>query len=408
MKIGYFISSAAAGLLLLAGCRNALEYKPAIYITEAQTTDAMTMVVDGKGGSVSFTVTAAQPVKRDTGVWLEVAPDMVADYNRKYGRSCLPVTEYSFAADKVSIAAGRNVSETVEVFIEQELESGSFYCLPVRIASTDGDMDILEPSRVFYIVMRAPVRSKAVKIGAANMICVPTFAANPAFGGHDLKALPELTLECRVMVSAFQSSDPYISSIMGAEGQVCMRFGDVKIGKDVLQVCKGDYQPAVTASPCLTNTWYHVAAVWSRSSLRVYIDGRLQAETPHQGETVDIASVWLNNANSPSAGGMGFGLGAASIYNGNRPLDGYLAEARVWTRALSSAEIASNNDLVVVDPQSPDLLAYWHLDEAEKLSARYQDEYFRKYHNNRVPDATGHGYDAYGGSSAPSFVDTVW
>lgn len=409
MNTRHSISVLTAGvMLLLAGCRNAPAYKSAIYITEAQTTDAVTMVVDGKGGSVTFSVSAAQPVKHDTDVWLEAATDLVQVYNKKYGRTCLPLTEFSFAAEKVKIAAGKNVSETVEVIIDQDMESGSFYCLPVRIASVDGDIDILEPSRVFYIVMRAPVRSKAVYIGSANKICVPTFAENPHFGELDLKTLPELTLECRVMVSAFQSSDPYISSVMGNEGQVCVRFGDVKIGKDVLQVCKGDYQPAVTSSPCAVNTWYHVAAVWSRSSLRVYIDGRLLAETSHQGETVDIASVWLNNANNPSAGGIGFGLGVASIYNGNRPLNGYLAEARVWTRALTSAEIANNRDLVVVDPQSPDLLAYWHLNDVEKLSSYYRDEFFRMSFYNRVPDATGHGYDAYGLSSNPSFTDTEW
>ena len=54
-----------------------------------------------------------------------------------------------------------------------------------------------------------------------------------------------------------------------------MRFGDVKIGYDVLQVCKGDYQPAAINSPCVLNPWYHVAAVWSRSTLRVYIDGKV-------------------------------------------------------------------------------------------------------------------------------------
>lgn len=408
MKIRYLVSALLAGAMLLGGCKNALEYRSAIYITEAQTTDAVTMVVDGKGGSVNFTVSAAQPVNRDTHVRLEAAPDLVERYNTKYGRTCLPLTEYSFETDEVKIAAGKNVSETVKVIINQEMESGNFYCLPVRIASTDGDMDILEPSSVFYIVMRSPVRSKAVYVGSGNKIYVPTFAENPTFGDLDLTALPELTLECRVRVSAFKSSDPYITSIMGNEGEVCMRFGDVKIGKEVLQVCKGDYQPAVTSAPCATNTWYHVAAVWSRSSLRVYIDGRLMAETPHQGETVNIASVWLNNAANPSGGGIGFSLGAASIYNSNRPLDGYIAEARVWTRALSTAEIANNKDLVVVDPQSPDLLAYWHLNEVEKLSSVYRDNYFRQMTYNRVPDATGHGYDAYGASTNPSFIDTEW
>ena len=195
--------------------------------------------------------------------------------------------------------------------------------------------------------------------------------------------MQEVTLECRVMVNAFKESDPYISSIMGFEGEVCMRFGDVKIGYDVLQVCKGDYQPAAISSPCALNQWYHVAAVWSRSVLRVYIDGKLVAEQKHQGETVDIAGYHKLDGGSH----IGFGLGAASVYQGNRPL---------------------NEDLVVVDPQSPGLLAYWKMNECEVLEEPRRDPILNRIFYNRIVDQTGHGYDAYGEGRNPDFIDTNW
>lgn len=77
------------------------------------------------------------------------------------------------------IAAGKNVSESVEVVVNEELKPGTFYCLPVKIASTDGGMSILESSSKLFLVFRAPVRSKAVYIGSGNKCFVPTFPSIP-------------------------------------------------------------------------------------------------------------------------------------------------------------------------------------------------------------------------------------
>lgn len=309
---------------------------------------------------------------------------------------------YDFAKQEVTIKAGTSVSDEAEIVVKEALEPGTFYCLPMRIVQTDGSMAILDASSTLYLVFRAPVHGKGVYIGSGNKYIVPGFYDQRGQEGtRDLSALPELTLECRVYAKSFQKSDPYISSIMGLEGNVCMRFGDVKIGYDVLQVCKGDYQPAAINAPCATNQWYHVAAVWTRSSLRIYIDGQFITETTHKGETVDISQVQLWNGR-----GIGFGLGCASNYNGNRPLDGYLAEARVWTRALTASEIANVKDLVIADPQSPDLLAYWKMDASE--SASMSESYSGWYLQNKVVDQTGHGYDAYGLSSDPQYLEATW
>ena len=351
MNLKYFIVF-VAGMAALAGCQEASEYIPSIYITEAQRQEVKTITISQAGEKAEFTVSAAQIVDRDTHVSFEACPELVADYNDRYGRTAVALEDFTFAKKEVVIAAGKNVSESVEVVVNEELKPGTFYCLPVKIASTDGGMSILESSSKLFLVFRAPVRSKAVYIGSGNKCFVPTFPEHPSFEGLNLETMQEVTLECRVMVNSFTKSDPYISSIMGFEGDVCMRFGDVKIGYDVLQVCKGDYQPAAINSPCAPNLWYHVAAVWSRSTLRVYIDGKFVAEQTHKGETVNLAGY-----HKLGRTGIGFSLGAASVYNNNRPLNGYLAEARVWSRALSSNEIANNKDLVVVDPQSPGLLA---------------------------------------------------
>lgn len=172
---------------------------------------------------------------------------------------------------------------------------------------------------------------------------------------------------------------------MGIEGVCGVRFGDVKIDPNVLQICHGDYQPAATDKPFDTEKWYHVAAVWTGSSWDIYIDGIYATGVPTQGETVDLSS---DNSG-------GFYLGAS--YGGGRYMYGYIAEARVWTRALSQSEIANNMNYV--DPASDGLLAYWRMNEWEPNEDGS---------GNVVRDETGHGYDAIGGSSDPQMIDTKW
>ena len=104
-----------------------------------------------------------------------------------------------------------------------------------------------------------------------------------------------------------------------------------------------------------------------------------------QGETIDLTS---DNA-------KGFHLGAS--YGRGRTLNGYVAECRVWTRALSQAEIANNMNYV--DPTSDGLLAYWRMNAWEPKESGS---------GNIVRDLTGHGYDAIGDSSNPTMMDTKW
>ncbi len=156
--------------LLFAGCQEASEYIPSIYITEAQRQEVKTLLRSPKAGEkAEFTVSAAQIVDRDTHVSFEACPELVADYNDdRYGRTAVALEDFTFAKKEVVIAAGKNVSESVEVVVNEELKPGTFYCLPVKIASTDGGMSILESSSKLFLVFRAPVRVKRSILGQAT------------------------------------------------------------------------------------------------------------------------------------------------------------------------------------------------------------------------------------------------
>lgn len=376
----------------LASCVNPAEPYDAIYITEAQKELELTLSVDEPPASTSFSVSSSVKATENVDVTLAVTPDVIEAYNRKYGKNyaMAPEGTYQLSATTATIEAGYSVSDDIEVSITSldGYETGTQYCIPVTIESTSS-MTPLEPSRTLFLVIKTPVVSKAIKIGS-NRYVVPGFKDD-----QTLSALKEVTLETMVYVNAFQSSDPYISSIMGIEGTCGVRFGDVKVPNNCVQICHGNYQPAATTALCDAGKWYHIAAVWTTSSWDIYINGQYITGTTTAGETMNLTET----------GSCGFQLGASYSYG--RTLNGYLSEVRVWTRALNQTEIANN--MYYVDPKSDGLLAYWRMNEYEtcneSIIIRNNESYT---YRNVVRDATGNGYDAYGMSSAPEMMDTKW
>ena len=336
----------------LASCVNPAEPYDAIYITEAQKELELTLSVDEPPASTSFSVSSSVKATENVDVTLAVTPNVIEAYNQKYGKNYVMAPEgtYQLSATTATIEAGYSVS------------------IPVTIESTSS-MTPLEPSKTLFLVIKTPVVSKAIQIGS-NRYIVPGFKDD-----QTLSALREVTLEAMVYVNDFCNSDPYISSIMGIEGTCGVRFGDVKVDRNCVQICHGNYQPAATTAPCEAGKWYHIAAVWTTSTWDIYINGQYITGTSNGGETMNLTEV----------ASCGFQLGAS--YSFGRTLNGYLSEVRVWTRALSQTEIANN--MYYVDPTSDGLLAYYT-------------------YRNVVRDATGNGYDAYGISSSPTMMDTKW
>ncbi|MCM1177071.1 MAG: DUF1735 and LamG domain-containing protein [Bacteroidales bacterium] len=368
---------------ILTGCTNVAEPYEAIYMTDAQSDTYKTITIDTPPEGIAFTVSSSVKAPQDITIELEVRADLLEAYNRQYGKNYVMAPEgcFELSSNTTSISKGFNLSDPVEMTVTSidEFAEGSTYCVPVSIKSTSA-MQVLEPSRTLFIVIKSPVISKAMYLGSSNKYKVPGFQEDP-----NLAALSQMTLETRVFVNSFQTRDPYISSIMGIEGICGVRFGDVKIANNVMQICHDSYQPAATDKPFDTGKWYHVAAVWTGATWDIYIDGQYATGTPTGGETIDLTS---NNSG-------GFQIGAS--YGGGRTLDGYVAETRVWTRALSQSEIANNMNYV--DPESDGLLAYWRMNAWEANPAGS---------GNIVKDLTGHGYDAVGGSSNPTMIDTKW
>lgn len=104
------------------------------------------------------------------------------------------------------------------------------------------------------------------------------------------------------------------------------------------------------------------------------------------GRSVNLAMRALFDADPEGSASMAeayqFFIGRS--YDDKRPLQGDVAEARVWSKVRTAKEIWDN--MYDVDPQSDGLLGYWKFDTPED--------------GDVVKDITGHGNDSVAGQAA--------
>lgn len=366
------------GLILLFGalfsCKNEDKFQDVLYITGTEINSTVPLAVDGPT-SMGVSVTSSALAVNDVVVDLSFAPELVADYNAKNGKNYkfLPEGTCALSEKSVTIKSGTNVSNSVmlDITAVDKFEEGVTYMTPIKIANVQGGTQVLESSRVIYVVLSKTINTVAASL--ENNYFEVDFARD-----HSLSSIPSITIEARVRVNSYQSSSPFISSVMGIEENFLMRFGDVGVPNNQLQLSGGGFQVASSQS-LSTNTWYHLAIVYDGVDIKMYINGKLESSKAAPRGNIDLTDKGVG-----AAGHRGFFFGYTPQYG--RPLDGAISEARVWTKALSQNDL--QNGVCYVDPKSPGLLAYWRFNENT---------------GNISKDITGHGFDAI----APSTVSWV-
>ncbi|MGC5744633.1 endo-beta-N-acetylglucosaminidase H [Chryseobacterium sp. NFX27] len=160
-----------------------------------------------------------------------------------------------------------------------------------------------------------------------------------------------MTFEGWVKVNAFKSNFPYISSVIGIEvgdsNSAILRFGDGNLANNKLQfiLSFGSAQVKLNSVTGLTtNTWNHIAATYDGSTMKIYINGVLDASAAASGNFTANGILYLGRN-----------------YENARTLNGFLDEFRVWKRALTASEILPNNCNVPVNASS--LEANWKMNE---------------------------------------------
>ena len=94
--------------------------------------------------------------------------------------------------------------------------------------------------------------------------------------------------------------------------------------------------------------WCHVAAVCGRGGVRLFVDGKLEGESPYRGGLKMVSG--------------GTNLVGKSNWPDDEPFQGYMTEFRVWNKARSHREILSSM-YVQLTGQEDGLAGYWRFDK---------------------------------------------
>ena len=338
----------------------------------------------------TFAATLAYPSDQDVTLSVTVDPSLVERYNARYGTAtgALPLDET--------------------------------YLVPVTIAQSSVPT-LATSSTVYYVVKRSSNITVAAQLGEGNWINFPTLdkygANSQAWNG-----LTAVTYEALIYIDQFATSTVTsdgntnavnISSVMGVEQYLLLRIGDTNFERQQLQFDGsgtgskfGKFPDRDATKNLSAGQWYHVACTYDQATRRVcvYVNGELQSEGTEMGLTsmsedtrINLAmralyDYYLSNPtpdNEKKYGGFGdayqFFIGKS--YDNYRPLNGKIAEARVWSVARTQQQIWENM-YEIADPASdPTLLGYWKFNEGA---------------GNTVKD-----YSMYG-NDGEAEIDIVW
>ena len=387
-----------------------------VYLDVAQTSPVQLATFSNNRATYDCTLQAAlaYPADGDVQVSLEVDPSLVAAYNARYGTAwpMLDAKYYALSTETATIAAGRTVSEVVtlqlkELMGEGEEQTGALpldetYLVPVRISGAS--IDVLGGSDVaWYVVKRSSAITVAAQLGEGNWINFPTLdkygANSQAWNG-----LTAMTYEALIYIDQFATSTVTsdgntnkvsISSVMGVEQYLLLRIGDTNFERQQLQFDGsgggsnfGKF-PSSDATKCLsTGRWYHVACTYDQTTqtVRIYVDGKIQSEEtgvgiaiPSKKNQINLAmralyDLWNTTPDDQKSQyetedtgynslGDAYQFFIGKSYDEYRPLNGKIAEARVWSVARTPEQIWENMYEIENPADDPTLLGYWKFNE---------------------------------------------
>lgn len=387
-----------------------------VYLNVSQTSPVQLATFSNNRATYDCTLQAAltYPAAQDVQVSLAVDPSLVAAYNARYGTAWPMLDEkyYTLSAPETTIAAGRTVSDVVtlqlrELMGEGEEQTGALpldetFLVPVRISGAS--MDVLRGSDVaYFVVKRSSAITVAAQLGEGNWINFPTLdkygANSQAWNG-----LTAMTYEALIYIDQFATSTVTsdgntnkvsISSVMGVEQYLLLRIGDTNFERQQLQFDGsgggsnfGKF-PSSDATKCLsTGRWYHVACTYDQTTqtVRVYVDGKIQSEEtgvgiaiPSKKNQINLAmralyDLWNTTPDDQKSQyetedtgynslGDAYQFFIGKSYDEYRPLNGKIAEARVWSVARTPEQIWENMYDIENPADDPTLLGYWKFNE---------------------------------------------
>lgn len=287
--------------------------------------------------------------------------DLVDKYNAKYGVTAqlFPAENYAFLSNESVVKPGSVYSEACQLQLNNIMqgEDGVTYVLPLLISTND--VSTISSSSVAYVVIKKPIRIyKAMQFGTYWLdVRLPA----------SFKSTTSVTYEALVYATSWRM----LGTIMGNEGVLIMRTGDLNHPANELQMAGNVQMQMSNCDAWTTGKWYHVAFTYDAASgkAELYLNGE-----SINSKNVGAVSFDLNNR---------FTVGYAYDYDSSRKWYGYMSEVRLWSVARTANQIKEN--MMYVNPDSEGLEGYWKLN-GEDIEERDGVWY--------VLDQTSHHYDA--------------
>lgn len=326
-------------LLALASCQNEL-YKDASKDFQS----AQGVYITNKGGISVFveendntelndlTISLAQKIEKEVSVNLEVGnAEQLAAYNHKNGTNYVLLPKEMYEVPTQITFQPKYTLTPVSVKLKNvQFSSEGVYALPIKIKN--GEITPIGGQDEALIVFEQKIVTKALRIagsGTESIMFPNDFSVN------------QWTMEVMINRSSYAANNRAVCGTKVAPGsstldEIFVRFGDVTIRPDQLQIKTGSSQIDVpadkfTAKP---NTWYMLSFVYDGKMTRVYVNGLLVAEREIRTGAYGLTGVWISGINE------------------------LVREFRFWKVARTSQQILSST-WKMVNPDDDNLLLYY-------------------------------------------------
>ncbi len=141
-----------------------------------------------------------------------------------------------------------------------------------------------------------------------------------------------VTLETEIIIKNFSST--YMCPIANLQsGGYSIRFYKQQVGPFIYV---GSYRSFNSASNLATETKYHVVTTYDGKDIKLYIDGNVQATTIHVSDTLTKIGKPGNKTN------LALGCNPDGSKCSNEYFNGIISNVKVYSRALSEAEVLKN------------------------------------------------------------------
>lgn len=311
---------------------------------------------------------------------------LVEAYNLKNGTTCLPMPAENFTLTTTNavIKAGDIYSAPNQIQLKNllKVEEGLTYVIPVVMTAEGAPM--MSGSDVVYVVVKKPISiTKVQKFNGKYLdVTLPASA----------KSLSSLTFETLLYTTYYK----VLSTVMGNEGILILRFSDLKHPANELQIAGKISVIIPEPDISQTNKWYHVAFTYDSDTgmATIYVNG----------EKIIAKNVGDQTFNLNER----FCIGYAYDYDPNRTWPGYMSECRLWTVARTANQLRDN--MMYVDPNTEGLMGYWKMNGTD-VEKRDDGYYYVKDQTKNKLDAKSRkgrrgepGYSE-GGTVEPEIVD---